>query len=92
MRRIAIWAGLVVCVLFIAIHVFSFCKEVQGGEPLMDNSVFVGIEVITSLFGVVISKLIWWDRRRRLPLHCKKCGYNLTGNVSGKCPECGRDV
>jgi hypothetical protein len=23
---------------------------------------------------------------------CLKCGYNLTGNVSGKCPECGQDV
>ena len=21
--------------------------------------------------------------------HCKACGYNLTGNVSGICPECG---
>jgi hypothetical protein len=21
--------------------------------------------------------------------HCKKCGYDLTGNVSGRCPECG---
>lgn len=20
---------------------------------------------------------------------CQKCGYNLTGNTSGKCPECG---
>ena len=26
-------------------------------------------------------------RRRNLCLHC---GYNLTGNVSGVCPECGR--
>lgn len=23
------------------------------------------------------------------PNLCKKCGYNLTGNVSGTCPECG---
>jgi len=23
------------------------------------------------------------------PGHCKKCGYNLIGNVSGVCPECG---
>ncbi len=23
------------------------------------------------------------------PGHCKNCGYNLTGNVSGICPECG---
>lgn len=28
--------------------------------------------------------------RRRLPRgHCQSCGYNLTGNVSGYCPECG---
>lgn len=23
------------------------------------------------------------------PGHCQSCGYNLTGNVSGMCPECG---
>ncbi len=23
---------------------------------------------------------------------CCKCGYNLTGNVSGGCPECGKEV
>jgi hypothetical protein len=21
--------------------------------------------------------------------HCQSCGYDLTGNVSGRCPECG---
>jgi len=21
---------------------------------------------------------------------CRKCGYNLTGNISGRCPECGQ--
>ena len=24
--------------------------------------------------------------------HCCECGYNLTGNVSGACPECGTPV
>ncbi len=33
--------------------------------------------------------LFYRDRRRIPPGHCRKCGYNLTGNVSGRCPECG---
>ena len=34
--------------------------------------------------------ILWWRDRRRIPAgHCRKCGYNLTGNVSGVCPECG---
>ena len=30
--------------------------------------------------------------RRYPPGHCRKCGYNLTGNVSGKCSECGTEI
>lgn len=26
------------------------------------------------------------------PGHCIHCGYDLTGNASGSCPECGRSV
>jgi hypothetical protein len=35
-----------------------------------------------------------WDRRRRRRLagRCHKCGYDLTGNVSGVCPECGERI
>lgn len=22
--------------------------------------------------------------------HCFRCGYNLTGNTTGRCPECGQ--
>jgi hypothetical protein len=29
-------------------------------------------------------------RRARGAPHCAGCGYDLTGNVSGVCPECGR--
>ena len=36
---------------------------------------------------------ILWVRDRRPkhypPGHCRFCGYDLTGNVSGTCPECG---
>src|SRR5262249_861572 len=34
--------------------------------------------------------LPWFRDRRRFPRgHCPSCGYNLTGNESGSCPECG---
>ncbi|HKQ49737.1 MAG TPA: hypothetical protein VJZ71_16810 [Phycisphaerae bacterium] len=36
--------------------------------------------------------LIYRDRTRRLPGFCRKCGYNLTGNTTGRCPECGNAV
>lgn len=29
-------------------------------------------------------------RRRRNPGSCAQCGYDLTGNLSGVCPECGQ--
>jgi predicted amidophosphoribosyltransferase len=31
-------------------------------------------------------------RHRRRKGLCIHCGYNLTGNVSGVCPECGERV
>ena len=42
--------------------------------------------VIAFVVGVVVNHL----RGRHPPGHCQQCGYNLTGNVSGKCPECGK--
>jgi hypothetical protein len=27
-----------------------------------------------------------------LPSFCRRCGYNLTGNVSGRCSECGEST
>jgi hypothetical protein len=39
------------------------------------------------LFGLVGGRL--WLVRSRDPYACKECGYNLTGNTSGVCPECG---
>jgi hypothetical protein len=40
-----------------------------------------------------ISTFFLWRRRlRRPPGHCQSCGYNLMGNVSGVCPECGKQI
>ncbi len=55
----------------------------------MGNEVFVACWLVLSI-STLFTICAWWAHRRRIPPgHCKKCGYNLTGNVSGICPECG---
>ena len=45
------------------------------------------------LLAVAIPTYILFRRdRRHPPGHCQKCGYDLTGNESGTCPECGKEV
>jgi hypothetical protein len=45
------------------------------------------------LFAAVLpAALLWWTDHRIQAGHCRKCGYNLTGNVSGACPECGTPI
>jgi len=41
--------------------------------------------------------VVWEKYQHRLPYDprgvlCTNCGYDLTGNVSGRCPECGKDI
>ncbi len=37
--------------------------------------------------------LFWSDHRRRMRADCcDKCGYDLTGNTTGRCPECGAEA
>ncbi len=42
------------------------------------------------LFVAIPAAVLWHRDRRPPPGHCKSCGYDLTGNVSGVCPECGQ--
>jgi hypothetical protein len=55
------------------------------------NGVFIQV-----LFGVVLVPtliLLCQDLRLAFPSgHCRHCGYCLTGNTSGVCPECGTPV
>lgn len=41
------------------------------------------------VFVAVPIAFLWWVDRLALPGFCAACGYDLTGNVSGRCPECG---
>jgi hypothetical protein len=58
-------------------------------------AVFMGYAVnfpIYVLFLIVAAPTVFlWLRHPRHypPQYCQRCGYDLTGNVSGRCPECG---
>ena len=50
----------------------------------------VRLPIWIPLIVTAIPTVILWRRGSRPPAgHCQRCGYNLTGNVSGRCSECG---
>jgi hypothetical protein len=55
-----------------------------------------GLGLIATAVSVVLLLLTVWRARtaaaRSGPPRCGKCGYDLTGNESGVCPECGTGV
>ncbi len=61
----------------------SVFYEYRAELPLPPLILLVGIP----------SAIGWYCDRRRIPAgHCRGCGYDLTLNVSGRCPECGVEV
>ncbi len=47
---------------------------------------------ILAVVYVVLKYPISKDECKQSGKHCRQCSYNLTSNVSGKCPECGTPV
>jgi hypothetical protein len=73
----------------------------QVGGPLSSQYIDLRLRFVCApvwfLFALALVPLLYhvtktWLFRRIPPGHCQKCGYNLTGNVSGICPECGERI
>ncbi len=62
------------------------------GEALVLNCFSFPLLPILIATWVPTAWLWWFGRRKHPPGHCPHCGYDLTGNESGVCPECGRAI
>lgn len=66
--------------------------------PYLNLIALIGVAVLATrlLQHAGIRVGIWANRgdieRVMNSLQCSECGYNLFGNVSGRCPECGREI
>ena len=72
--------NLVLCIPFAALIV---ALQLWRGQRTGDR--FAGTCVIVKKY----AHRLPYDPRGVL---CTNCGYDLTGNVSGRCPECGKDI
>lgn len=70
----------------ISVPVVWWPRHVPYG-PRMESWI-IPLWLPLALLALPTAYLFWRDRRHP-PGHCQGCGYNLTGNESGVCPECG---
>ena len=94
MVRALVAGSLLEAALAIPAHVLVMrqrdCYCARGTYTAM---IFAGTVILWAFGpGIVLLYLREKYRRARLFRYCDKCGYNLTGNVSGICPECGRPI
>ena len=79
-------AALTYCAAY-AIGVFLYrTTYVPGASRSLSGYVIAGAVLFAP---AMIAALLLLRRPAIPPGHCLRCSYDLTGNVSGVCPECG---
>ena len=97
-RSLSFWVGLIGYTVLVGLAVAGVLVLIRHWI-LFPRSWFGGIVGgVTGGTGVAAMTWYWRHRYRRflrarlnaagIPI-CMKCGYDLTGNESGVCPECG---
>jgi hypothetical protein len=88
---LAIYYALTLFCAGYSIVVFRWCRESWDILWLVCSLSTLTI-IVGPLVGLVLLCFAISMSRRHPAGHCQRCGYDLSGNVSGCCPECGTVV
>lgn len=80
---------------FLLVLIFFVNNPDPSELPLYESPARFGLALFVSLMGACVGKAIGQFRQAhaaRGAHRCRGCGYDLTGNTSGICPECGKSV
>ncbi len=88
--------GLVICLILLSpIRVVTSAVTSAtwyfGWGDLFEPSI-VAVLLCLPLFVLLIISALWTRNMPEGSNRCAICGYNLTGNTSGVCPECGEAI
>ncbi|HSZ54569.1 MAG TPA: hypothetical protein VK797_02835 [Tepidisphaeraceae bacterium] len=89
--------------LGIALQRYGWREDWNNGisVPLPPSATYLGLPIVWPLVALALLPILSILRRakrrqrlmeRRRDIRCIACGYSLTGNTSGVCPECGTPV
>ena len=79
--------------------VFCLVMVIADPIPTVVSTMATGFAVLAGIFvlemiliGLGLFGSLIFAGRHYPPGHCRRCGYNLYGNKSGRCPECGKSI
>jgi len=81
-------------VRLLVLSALSFSLAAVGAWIMpTDAPGWIALRVVRSAgYALLVCALIYHRTKGPRKGHCIACDYNLTGNVSGRCPECGTPI
>jgi hypothetical protein len=90
---VILWGVTAVAFCVLTIASYPSYQRAMGKNGSLQAYIFFSLNMglyATCLIMLLVMPVWRFVHRRPPPGHCAECGYNLTGNVSGRGPVCGR--
>jgi hypothetical protein len=86
------WASLAFLFAAIVLTIMTFLPFLIA-DGTSNMPAIVGLATLTIVPPLFLARWVYrrmrWGKPKDDGGECLKCGYDLTGNVTGRCPECG---